>query len=278
MRMLRIVIACVIAVSVCACSRGQTGRVTLQEQASWLKGSPAKLTAIAGAERWLDSADLAAYRDSSGAELVYDRKRDLVLSWETQWRTVPDPKTDTYRPKQFAVPVGTAAQKADARIRQIYKGDFSLLRRRVWFHDQGGTGWAYEFQYDRFINGVRVPDYASVSCSGHTGSAAKLAFTHQKPEGIAAAKSFHPKMDLKTAVTKAANAAGLKEWRFLSAELYVAGPQTRVVWLVKLADTSTPPPGVQRMGGEQWMEVDPLTGDALRYGTWDAPSAQPASS
>jgi hypothetical protein len=230
--------------------------MSLQEQASWLKGSTATLTPIPDAARWLGSPDFEAYRDTSGAELVYDRVRGLVLSWETEYRTVT--ATDTYRLPRSGVPVATAVGYADVRLeRDVYKGDLSTMRRRVRLFNHG-NGYEFDFSYDRYVNGVRIPDFATVACSGRTGKAGNNVFTSTKPSSIGA--DFHPKLDLKTAVTRAAASLKLQKWRFLSAELYESPLTGRAGWLLKLQDETPLPPDVTRVGDEHRVFLDPLTG------------------
>lgn len=224
----------------------------LAEQAAWLKGSAAKLAPIPGASAWLGAGGLQAYRDVAGAECVYDGGRDTMLSWEPDLRTVTS-TNDTWQPEGYGVSVGAAAAKADIAARKVHKGDVAAMRRTVQLDDKG-DGPLYVFQYDRYVNGVRIPDHVTVDCSGATGEAGFTAF-FTKPAG--AAETFSPKLTLPDAVAKAAAALKLTSWRFVSAELYLepmsGSTAPKVVWAIAVSPLKDGAAGVAL--------VDPLTGE-----------------
>jgi len=191
----------------------------------------------------------------SGAELIWDKAHGLVLSWETQYRTVTP--ADTHRAKGYGVSDGRAATFASAAVRSHYKGKFSRLRCQLWHTDHGG-GPEFDFNLQPYASGVKLPTFIAVNCSGHTGHAARSVFV--AVHDVKVRSTFYAHITLKAAVLRAAQATGFKQWQFESAVLG-ADRAGHIDWIIRIHDTTPFPPGVAGEHGTDWMDINPVTGN-----------------
>lgn len=218
------------------------------------------LVQMDGASEWLGGNGVAAFRDrSDGTEFIADLAAERLIAFTpadgVDGSTAKEPKAYRGEPGREAILRRAEAWAAKKAPGYPFGGMRRTVTRRVFAVEDRGDVLGYHVTYQKYVRGVRVREFASLSVELPTWDWKPKFYLNKHltkddspPE---------PAVEMRAAIQSARQTAGMSAAVASSAELLVWG--RGLEWLVIL-DRGEPAPGAFG-GGKVAVNVNATTGE-----------------
>lgn len=240
----------------------QVAGPTIEEQIALLAGRDAfELEPIDGAEAWLGDDRFAAYIDTlTHDEFIVDTETKMVLAFDRGTHIYQEPidlapyPGEPSREEMLALADDFARENVPDR-------DISTMRRTAWRRvcgiDTMGDTLEYQVMYRRYVNGVKVPEYASVTVFLPSWTWTPSLSAHEG--GGDADAPPEPQVTMLEALDTAASESGFGEYSVK--ELSLSSWNGEYFWSFELENLNVPE---NSFGGHAaWVRIDATTGECI---------------